>query len=533
MSSTGTPGRGSATVTGAATVDPELVGRLAARVRSTGSGAPIIATAPFTGAVLAELPRSTPQDVAAAVAAARAAQPAWAQHPAGERARVLLRVHDLVLRRRGEVLDLIQLESGKARGHAFEEVADVAINARHYARVGPRLLRERRHGGLVPVLTRVAEVRHPKGVVGIVSPWNYPLTLALSDALPALLAGNAVVLKPDSQTALTALWGAALLADAGLPDGLLQVVLGDGPVVGTALVEAVDHVCFTGSTATGRTVAQRAAARLVGASLELGGKNGCYVAEDADLDRAAEAVVRDCFTSAGQLCVAMERVVVHEQVADAFLERFLDRVARLRLGAGLDYTADLGCLVSQPQLERLRAHIDDALARGARVLAGGSPRPELGPLFHEPTVLADVPVEATCYATETFGPLVAVHRVDGDDAAVRLINDTAYGLNASVWSGDPGRGARIARRLRTGTVTVNESYVAVWGSVAAPMGGRGVSGLGRRHGREGLLRFTEVQAVAVQHVTGLGPLYGLGQRRFAAVFGALLRAARVLRLPWP
>ncbi len=519
--------------TTSASLDQESHHRLAARVRADGSGGTLTTRSPFTGGPLAELPRSTPRDVAAAVARARAVQPDWAALDVRDRAKVLLRLHDLVLRRRSEGLDLIQLETGKARGHAYEEVADVAINARHYARVGPRMLAPARRRGLLPGLTRVHEIRHPKGVVGVVAPWNYPLALSLSDALPALLAGNAVLLKPDSQTPLTGLWGAELLAGAGLPEGLFQVLVGDGSTVGTSLIESVDYVCFTGSTATGRIVAQRAASRLVGASLELGGKNGCYVAEDADVGRAAEAAVRDCFASAGQLCVSMERLVLHDKIADAFLDAFLDRVRGLRLGAGLDYSADLGCLVSQDQLDRVREHIGDAVSRGARVLAGGHARPELGPLFHEPTVLADVPMEAACYAQETFGPVVAVHRVAGDDAAVTLINDTSYGLNASVWTADTRRGAAIAGRLRTGTVSVNESYIASWGSVDAPMGGRGVSGLGRRHGREGLLRFTEPQTVAVQRLVGFGPLYGLGQRRFAATFTALLRLARVFRAPWP
>ena len=231
-------------------VDPARARRLTARVVAAPGSRRETTTAPFTGAPLAELPLSTPDDVRAAVARARSAQPAWAARTAADRARVLLRLHDLVLARRAELLDLIQLEAGKARAHAYEELADVAINARWYARRGRALLADVRHPGLVPGLTRVTEVRHPKGVVGIVAPWNYPFTLALSDALPALLAGNAVVVKPDTRTALTALAGAELLAEAGLPEALFGVVVGEGPVVGPALIDAVDYVCFTGSTET-------------------------------------------------------------------------------------------------------------------------------------------------------------------------------------------------------------------------------------------------------------------------------------------
>src|ERR687884_2222839 len=495
-------------------VDPARARRLTARVVAAPDARRATTTAPFTGAPLAELPLSTPDDVRAAVARARSAQPSWAARDVRDRAEVLLRLHDLVLARRAELLDLVQLECGKARAHAFEEIADVAINARWYARKGPGLLGDVRHPGLVPGLTRVTEVRQPKGVVGVIAPWNYPFTLALSDALPALLAGNAVVLKPDTRTALTALAGAELLAEAGLPEGLLGVVVGDGPVVGGALVDAVDHVCFTGSTATGRVVAQQAAARLVGASLELGGKNGCYVAADADLDRAAEGAVRDCFSAAGQLCVSIERLVLHEEIADAFLDRFLGRVRRLRLGAGLDFGADVGSLVSAEQLARVRAHVEDAVARGATVLAGGRPRPDIGPFFYEPTVLDHVPADAACSREETFGPVVSVRRASSDAEAISLMNETDYGLNASVWTRDARRGAMLARHVVAGTVSVNESFVASWASVAAPMGGRRSSGLGRRHGREGILRFTEPQTVAVQRGPGFGPLHALGQERF-------------------
>lgn len=514
-------------------LDPALVRGLAARVVAAAGAQLVTTTTPFTGAPLGTLPVSTPADVERAVARARGVQPEWAARSVADRSAVLLRLHDLILRRQDEVLDVIQLEGGKARLHAFEEVADIAMTARWYAVHGPRILADERHRGLAPVLTQVHEVHHPRGVVGVIAPWNYPLTLSVGDALPALLAGNAVVLKPDSRTPLTALWAAGLLAEAGLPDGVLQVVVGPGSVVGTALIDSCDYMCFTGSTATGRIIAARAGGRLIGCSLELGGKNALYVAQDADLDRAAEGAVRDSFDNTGQMCISTERLLVHEAVADDFLDRFLDRVRRLRLGPALDYSTDIGCLISTEQVEAVQAHVDDAVRHGARVLTGGRTRPDLGPTFYEPTVLDRVPATATCYATETFGPLVSVYRVSSDAEAVSLANGTEYGLNAAVWTRDLRRGEIIARQIRTGTIAVNETHTATWASKATPMGGRKASGLGRRHGREGILRFTESQSVAVQRLVGFGVLYAQGGQRFADLFTRSLQVARAARLPWP
>lgn len=515
-----------------AALDPARVAALLDRVVASPRAERRTTTAPFTGLPLVSVPTSTPQDVANAVEAARRAQRDWAARAVGERAAVLLRLHDLVLEHQGEALDLVQLEAGKARAHAFEEVADIAIVARHYARTGPSLLADTRRPGLVPLLSTSTEVRHPKGVVGVIAPWNYPLTLAVSDALPALLAGNAVVVKPDSQTPLSALWAAELLHRAGVPEGVFAVVVGDGATVGGALVDSCDYVCFTGSTATGRRVAEQAARRLVGASLELGGKNSLYVTEDVDVEVAAEGAVRASFASAGQLCVSTERLLVHEAVADRFLEAFLRRVRALRLGPGLDFDADMGSLVSRRQLDAVAAHVDGAVAAGARVLAGGRARPDVGPLFYEPTVLADVPADNPCWVEETFGPVVSVRVVGGDDEAVRVANDTAYGLNASVWVRDLRRGRAIARRLQAGTVNVNEGYLTAWTATGAPMGGMKDSGLGRRHGAEGLLKYTESQTIGVQRMVhrglGMGRVYDLDGATYTRAMTWGLRALKML-----
>src|SRR5688500_2870911 len=403
-------------------LEPAYVTRLTDRVIST-TGTTVTVSSPLDGAPLANIPQSSEADVDEAYRRARAAQREWARTSLEERSEVLLRLHDLVLDRQEEILDLIQLESGKARKHAFDEPLHIALTARYYARTAHEHLDTQRKAGVVPVLTRVEHNRLPKGVVGIISPWNYPFTMALCDGLPALLAGNAVVTKPDAQTMLTALLAAELLEEAGFPRDLWQVVAGPGSRVGTSIVQRADYVCFTGSTATGRLIATQCADRLIGCSLELGGKNPLLVLRDADVEKAAEGACRAAFSNAGQLCVSAERFFVADQVYDRFVERFVARTQAMTLGATLDWEVDMGPLISQRQVDTVTAHVDDAVTRGARVLTGGRARPDLGPFFYEPTILEGVTPEMTCFGQETFGPVVSLYRFHDESDAVARAND--------------------------------------------------------------------------------------------------------------
>ncbi|HEY1133388.1 MAG TPA: succinic semialdehyde dehydrogenase [Nocardioides sp.] len=503
-------------------LEPEQVAVLTSRLLAS-SGEQALTRTPLTGAPLASVPQSSDADVAEAFARARRAQEAWARTSLAHRQELLLRLHDLVLERQEEILDLIVWESGKARKHAFDEPLHIALTARYYGRTLRRHLETRRVPGVIPGLTRVDVNRLPKGVVGVISPWNYPFTMALCDGLAAIAAGNAVVAKPDSQTMLSALLAARLLDEAGFPPDLWQVVAGPGSRVGTAIIQRADYVCFTGSTATGKRVAAQAAERLIGCSLELGGKNPLLVLRDADVEKAAEGAVRAAFSNAGQLCVSIERMFVADQVYDRFVDRFVARTQALTLGATLEWGNDMGSLINASQLETVTAHVADAVEKGATVLAGGRARPDLGPFMYEPTILEGVTPEMACFGTETFGPVVSLYRFSDEAEAVARANDGEYGLNASVYSRDGARARAVASRIKCGTVNVNEAFAATFASLGAPMGGMRESGMGRRQGAEGILRYTETQSVASQRVMPIAPSFGLSDEAYAKVMNVSLR----------
>ncbi len=478
------------------TLTPEFLESLVRRVPgSTGNTWKL--TEVYTGDLLVELPQSSPEDIQQAFVDARAAQQVWGSWPLRKRLQVLKRFHALVIENQFLITDLIQAESGKNRRMAFEETCDVPMGTSHYIKRAPALLKDRRHAGPVPFLSNATEIRRPKGVVAIIAPWNFPFATGISDTIPALIAGNGVVVKPDNKTALSPLLGVRLLEEAGIPPGLVQVVCGEGPDVGGPMLSNADYVMFTGSTATGRIIGEMAGKNLIGACLELGGKNPMLVLEDADVDEAVHAALFGGFGNSGQICMHMERLYVHDSIYDEFRDKFVAATEALKIGAAYDFSADLGSLVSVDHRDRVASHVDDARSKGATVLTGGQARPDLGPAFYEPTILEGVTQEMLAGSTETFGPVVGLYRVSSDDEAIALANDTDYGLNASVWSKDLDHARSVARRIESGNVNINDILATAYASKGTPSGGLKQSGVGARHGDQGLLKYTDGQSIAV------------------------------------
>ncbi|WP_395242665.1 succinic semialdehyde dehydrogenase [Agromyces sp. MMS24-K17] len=509
----------------AQTASPALFASLIDDVVASGSDT-VPVPSPATGERHHDLPRSTGDDVRDAVSRARLAQLAWARAGFAHRRRVLLRAHDLILERRELLLDLVQIESGKTRGQALEELVQAAAVTRYNALEAQRVLRGRRVRAGLPTLVTTRVRYRAKGVAGVITPWNYALSLAAMDVVPALAAGCAVVQKADDQGALSILALRRAFIDAGVPEALWAVVTGSADEAGEALTDTVDYICFTGSTATGRRIAGKAGRRLVGASLELGGKNPIIVLDDVDPVQAAADVAYGCFSAMGQLCVSIERIYVHRKIAGPFTAALVERLSDPKLGSALDFDADYGSLASAAQLTRVTAHLDDALAKGATVLVGGKPRTDVGPWFFEPTVLTGVTPEMDVYAAETFGAIASLYLVDDEVEAVLAANASEYGLNASVLTRSSKTAKRVSDALVAGSVNINEGYRGAFSSVAAPMGGVKASGLGRRNGREGLLRF--VDPVTVSRTTGVLALPRTGAE-FRALEGPFLLLTRALR----
>jgi acyl-CoA reductase-like NAD-dependent aldehyde dehydrogenase len=454
---------------------------------------------PATGEIVREVPVTG--DVAAMVARARAVQPAWEALGYEGRGRVLRRARQWLLDHADEVVATIVSETGKTEEDArLVELAYGANAFGFWARRAPKYLADEKvHTANPFVLGRKLVVRYrPVGVVGVIGPWNYPLVNSVGDAIPALAAGNAVVIKPSEVTPLTSLLLERGLLESGLPEGVYQTAIG-GPEAGEALIDAVDMVMFTGSTRTGRRVMERAAKTLTPVSLELGGKDPMIVLADADLERAANAAVYYSMQNGGQTCISIERVYVEAPVYDEFVGKVAAKVGALRQGPpDGPGSVDVGAVTFPPQLDIVARHVQQARDAGARVLTGGKQRPGAG-RFYEPTVLAGVDHSMSAMTEETFGPTLPVMKVADAEEAIRLANDSPYGLAASVFTKDIARGEAIASRIEAGAVCINDAQLNYL-VLELPMGGWKESGLGVRHGAGGIRKYARSQALLVTRI---------------------------------
>jgi succinate-semialdehyde dehydrogenase/glutarate-semialdehyde dehydrogenase len=458
---------------------------------------------PVTGDIIGHVPMHTREDVEDAVERARFAQKSWKALSIQTRAGIMRRWADLVWENQNEVIQTIRRETGKTDGTAFSELIVMDVTVNYYIHNAARLLKPQTRNALIPLVHQAHVHYHPYGVVGVISPWNFPFHLPFVDLIPALLAGNTVILKPSEITPYSAEIGVDLLYKAGVPRDVVQIVHGGGET-GSALVDTADYIAFTGSTAVGRKIAARAGERLIPCSMELGGKHPSLVLNDADLDTAASGLIRGSFENAGQFCMGIERAYVDDSLYEPLLERVQHFLGQYKFGAGDGRDVYMGSLTNEREIERIETHIKDALSKGATLLHGGKRRPDLGPLFFEPTVLINVDHSMLVMKEETFGPMLPIMKVHGIEEAIRLANDSEYGLAASIWTRDLSKGEAVATRLLFGDVAVNASQMII-GTPSLPSGGRRASGLGRRNGPEGLMRYVASQSVVLNNGFAQGP----------------------------
>jgi acyl-CoA reductase-like NAD-dependent aldehyde dehydrogenase len=467
---------------------------------------------PATGQVLREFESTTEPEVHAAVSRARSAQPAWNNAGIRRRTEIVRHFQQLLHEKKSDVARLISQEQGKPWVEALlTEVLVVLDAARFNIEHGREMLAAQPvpHGNFAMKAKMGRLLRQPFGVIAIISPWNYPFSIPATEGLAALVTGNAVVLKPSDATSLCALELSALLHRAGVPEHVFQVVIG-GAATGDALVNAaIDKLVFTGSVTTGKHIAQAAASRLLPVVLELGGKDPMLVLEDADVDVASSGALWGAFVNAGQACLSVERCYVHRSLYQPFLEACVRKTKQLRVGDGMDPATDVGPLIHERQLRHVEAHVEEACALGARLLAGGSRLANLGPNFYAPTVIAEVNHGMQIMREETFGPVLPVMCFDSDDEAVRLANDSEYGLAASIWTRDRARGETMAKRIQAGTVMVND-VVSCFGISEAPHGGFKSSGMGHAHGRAGLEEMVRMKYVDSDRLPGWKKVWWYG-----------------------
>jgi len=458
---------------------------------------------PITGAVIDEIENTSAERVAEVVETARLAQEKWASLPVKERIRYVRKWADLVWAKQEEGIAKLREENGKPESGAILEFIVVDGIAQYYIHNASKFLKPKRRRTLFPGVQTSKVFYKPYGVVGIISPWNYPFGLAFMDMIPALLAGNAIVMKPSEITPFIAKWGVDLMYEAGIPKDIVQVITGNGQA-GAALVDHADYIQFTGSSAVGRIVGQRCAARLVPFSLELGGKDPSIVLDDADIEMTATGLITGAFENAGQMCISVERVYVPDILHDQLVDRIEANMKKMVVNGDDGMHVHMASLTNQAELERTKAHIEDAVSKGAKVLVGGNARPDLGPLFFEPTVLIDVDHSMDIMRVETFGPVMPIMRVTSVEEAIRLANDTEYGLSASIFGKNLKRAQDVARQIDSGDVSVNRTQIVI-GTPYIPSGGQKTSGMGRRNGPEGFYKFVTTQSVLLDNLFAQKP----------------------------
>jgi acyl-CoA reductase-like NAD-dependent aldehyde dehydrogenase len=452
---------------------------------------------PATLEKITELAVTSAAAVGAAVERARPAQEKWQAIPFAERARLLYRLRDLLLDDGDRLADILIAETGRPRAEVFgSELFYLCDAIGMWAKKAEGFLKPTRITPHFPLVKakKVISSYAPRGVIGIISPWNFPLTMTLGEAIPALMAGNAVVIKPSELTPLSALFGAEIALKAGFPENILQAVVGYAETA-EALIDHADMIAFTGSVETGKRVMKRAAERLIPVSLELGGKDPMIVLKDANLERAAGACVWGALMNSGQICTSIERVYVEAPVFQSFVDKVVEKVRAIRQGPSTN-EVDIGCLTSETQLKIISAQVEDALARGAKVLTGGKRNGTLAGFYYEPTVLVDVDHSMAVMTEETFGPVIPIMKVADAAEALRLANDSRYGLSASLFARGEANAEQLADQLHSGAVCVNDSLVNFI-IPDAPMGGRKDSGFGYRHGADGIRKFCHQKTVVI------------------------------------
>lgn len=462
------------------------------------NGRTITSYNPATGDPIDSVPVMDEGDVTDAVAKAHEAQQEWSQRPLSERASVLKDFRDLLVDRRMDMAKMLTAEVGKPIVEALtQEVAMAAEMATFYAKKAPEVLSPERVSHRLLKNKRSTIAHEPKGVIGVITPWNYPLVLTTQSILAALVAGNGVVNKPSEVTPLTSLKLKDYLVDAGFPEDLFQVVTGEGET-GAALVDAdVQHISFTGSVPTGRKIAQRCGERLISSTMELGGKDAAIVLEDAPMERTTKGLTWAAFTNAGQICASLERVFVHESIFDELVDGIVEQTQSLTLGPG-DEEVDVGPMAMADQRDLVQELVEDAREKGASILTGGK-IPDRRGNYYEPTIITDVTDDMRVISEEAFGPVLPIVPVGSTEEAIEKTNRSEFGLTASIWTGDTSRGEELARRVEAGSVYIND-HVTPQGAPEVGWGGVKNSGVGRTRGEEGLLEMTEAKHISVERL---------------------------------